>query len=42
MLTTLRLSNGHLSQPQQDQYWRDGYLFPLPAPDRLCGALCPP
>lgn len=33
MLTTLALSNGQLSQSQQDQYWRDGYLFPLPALD---------
>lgn len=31
MFTTLDLPNGHLSQSQQDQYWRDGYLFPLPA-----------
>lgn len=29
MLTTLALSNGQLSQSQQDQFWRDGYLFPL-------------
>ncbi|WP_299619884.1 phytanoyl-CoA dioxygenase family protein [uncultured Tateyamaria sp.] len=31
MQTTLDLAQGHLSQPQKDQYWRDGFLFPLPA-----------
>lgn len=25
------LENGRLSQSQKDQYWRDGFLFPLPA-----------
>lgn len=27
----LTLKNGRLTQAQQDQYWRDGYLFPLQA-----------
>ncbi|PSL21013.1 phytanoyl-CoA dioxygenase family protein [Shimia abyssi] len=29
MLPSLPLENGHLSQNQKDQYWQDGYLFPL-------------
>ncbi|MEX0308987.1 MAG: phytanoyl-CoA dioxygenase family protein [Tateyamaria sp.] len=31
MLDAHPLSNGRLSTDQQDQYWRDGFLFPLPA-----------
>ena len=31
MLDTLPLTHGHLTPSQQEQYWRDGYLFPLPA-----------
>ncbi|WP_120501655.1 phytanoyl-CoA dioxygenase family protein [Roseovarius sp. EL26] len=34
MLDTLPLQNGQLSQPLIDQYWNDGYLFPLPAISR--------
>ena len=34
MPDTLTLQNGKLSQTRQDQYWTDGYLFPLPAIDR--------
>lgn len=33
VLQTLSLQNGRLSQSQQDQYWCDGFLFPLPALD---------
>ncbi|WP_299727680.1 phytanoyl-CoA dioxygenase family protein [uncultured Tateyamaria sp.] len=31
MLDTITLENGHLTGVQQAQYWRDGFLFPLPA-----------
>lgn len=31
MLDTLSLQDGRLSHSQQEQYWRDGFLFPLPA-----------
>mmetsp|Transcript_18403 Transcript_18403/g.29841 ORF Transcript_18403/g.29841 Transcript_18403/m.29841 type:complete len:293 (-) Transcript_18403:4053-4931(-) len=31
MYPTLDLPGGHLSLEQRDQYWRDGFLFPLPA-----------
>ncbi|MEL6452267.1 MAG: phytanoyl-CoA dioxygenase family protein [Pseudomonadota bacterium] len=31
MLPTLPLARNRLSQAQTDQYWADGYLFPLPA-----------
>lgn len=34
MLDTLELENGKLSQSLKDQYWNDGYLFPLPAISR--------
>ena len=34
MLDTLTLQNGQLSQSLIDQYWDDGYLFPLPAISR--------
>ncbi len=29
MLDTLKTDNGQLSAAQQDQYWRDGFLFPI-------------
>lgn len=29
MLDGLQLEDGHLTQSQKDQYWRDGYLFPI-------------
>ena len=29
MLTPLPQNNGHLTQEQTEQYWRDGYLFPI-------------
>lgn len=32
MYSTLQLKDGQLSKEQQEQYWADGYLFPLPAP----------
>ena len=31
MLDSLELDNGRLGDALQDQYWQDGYLFPLPA-----------
>ncbi|MEO1639305.1 MAG: hypothetical protein AAFU41_08675 [Pseudomonadota bacterium] len=31
MLTSLTLQDGRLSPAQQEQYWEEGYLFPLPA-----------
>ncbi|NRB04782.1 MAG: phytanoyl-CoA dioxygenase family protein, partial [Rhodobacteraceae bacterium] len=31
MLDTLNVADTGLSQSQIDQYWRDGFLFPLPA-----------
>jgi len=31
MRETLSLDNGHLSKAQAAQYWREGFLFPLPA-----------
>ena len=31
MLETLALQNGHLTKAQTQDYWRDGFLFPLPA-----------
>ena len=31
MQPSLPLEKGHLTQDLQDQYWRDGFLFPLPS-----------
>lgn len=31
MIDSLPLTQGQLGQPLVDQYWNDGYLFPLPA-----------
>ncbi|MEM6373115.1 MAG: hypothetical protein AAF727_10100 [Pseudomonadota bacterium] len=33
MLDTLLQRNGRLSDAQAKQYWKEGFLFPLPALD---------